>query len=142
MCSSDLPGHRVVHLAAETLLWGGVPSGALLPAIAEPGSPLAAYLTGEVLGGLPAEARRLVRDVVDLAPVTLGLCHALGHRPAVDGLRLLSRIGVLVPTGHGPMAGLRLVPALGCAARPGRAAGNRAGKIGRASCRERVLDHV
>jgi len=107
----------LVHLAAETLLWGGVPAGSLLPVIAERGSPLAGYLTDEVLARLPAEVRRLIRDVVDLAPVTLGLCHALGHRPAAPVLRLLARIGVLVSSGHGPMAGLSLVPAVAAAAR-------------------------
>jgi DNA-binding SARP family transcriptional activator/ATP/maltotriose-dependent transcriptional regulator MalT len=110
----------LVHLTAETLLWGGVPSGALLPAIAEKGTPLATYLADEVLAGLPADVRRLVHDIADLAPVTVGVCDALGYHPAGPAVRLLAHIGVLVPVGHGPTAGPCLVPAIAVAARRGR----------------------
>ncbi|WFE54477.1 BTAD domain-containing putative transcriptional regulator [Micromonospora sp. WMMD1155] len=85
----------LVHLSAETLRLGGVPSGPLAPILSEPGGPIARYIADEVLAALPAEASRLLRQVGALTPVSVGLCRALGHRGAarvVDGLR---RTGLL-----------------------------------------------
>jgi DNA-binding SARP family transcriptional activator len=49
----------------------------------------------EVLAALPAPARRLLRDVAGLGPVTVDLCRALGHRRPGETLGLLARSGWL-----------------------------------------------
>jgi DNA-binding SARP family transcriptional activator/tetratricopeptide (TPR) repeat protein len=106
----------LVHLAAETLATGGVPDGALLPALVEPGSALAGYLNDEVLAGLPEAARRLLREVARFAPVTVGLCEALGHRRAEHLVALLSRTGLVAPRGVGAGGLRRVVPVLAAVA--------------------------
>jgi ATP/maltotriose-dependent transcriptional regulator MalT/DNA-binding SARP family transcriptional activator len=103
----------LVHLAAETLGSGAAPAGPLLPLLAGPDTPLATYVASEVLAGLPGDVTRLIRDLVDLAPVSAGLCGALGHRRAPAALRVLTRIGLLVCMSGGPTAGDRLVPVIG-----------------------------
>ncbi|MGW4465132.1 BTAD domain-containing putative transcriptional regulator [Micromonospora sp. NPDC004704] len=102
----------LVHLAAETLGPTGSPAGPLLPVITAPDGPLATYVTTEVLGPLPGEVNRLVRDVATLAPVSAGLCAALGHRRAATALYLLTGTGLLVPDPDGPTPGDRLVPVI------------------------------
>jgi DNA-binding SARP family transcriptional activator/tetratricopeptide (TPR) repeat protein len=116
----------LVHLAAETLLSHGVPPGPtdltgpasftggpdpLLELLAQPGGLVASYLTTEVLDPLPPRTRHLIADLSGLAPVTPGLCTALGHPDARDQLRLLSRTGLLA-TSTDPDTAPRLVPLL------------------------------
>lgn len=86
----------LVRLAGETLAAGPLPpDGQLLAALAEPDTPVASYVADEILGALPADVRRLVRDVADLSPLSAELCQALGHRRASGAVRLLARTGVL-----------------------------------------------
>ncbi|MBF9127905.1 hypothetical protein I0C86_02660 [Plantactinospora sp. S1510] len=85
----------LVRLSAETLRLDGVPPGPLAPALTEPGGPIARYVAGEVLGALPAEATRLLRQVGDLSPVSTELCRVLGHRGAPRIVDLLRRTGLL-----------------------------------------------
>lgn len=89
----------LVHLAADVVRADGVPHESLLAALSEPGGPLATYVAGEVLAALPPAVVRLIRQVGHLAPVTAGLCRALGHRGAEESVRLLSRVGVIAPAG-------------------------------------------
>jgi DNA-binding SARP family transcriptional activator len=106
----------LVHLTAETLALHGMPAGPLAAAVAEPGSLLANYVAEEVLGGLPVPLWRLVADVAGLAPVTAGLCAALGHPAAGDEVRLLARIGVLTGAGVDPDSGPQVVPVIAAVA--------------------------
>ena len=92
----------LVHLAAETLRSGGVPHGPLVPAIAAPDGLIASYLAEEVLPALPEEARRLLTELGDLAPVGAALCEALGHPGAGATVRLLTRSGLLTTAGSPP----------------------------------------
>ncbi|MET7877642.1 BTAD domain-containing putative transcriptional regulator [Micromonospora profundi] len=85
----------LVHLSAETLRLGGVPSGPLAPILSEPGGPIARYVADEVLAALPADANRLLRQVGALTPVSVGLCRALGHRGAPRIIDRLRRTGLL-----------------------------------------------
>ncbi|MGW5556531.1 BTAD domain-containing putative transcriptional regulator [Micromonospora sp. NPDC003944] len=85
----------LVHLSAETLRLGGVPPGPLAPILSEPGGPIARYIADEVLAALPAEANRLLRQVGSLAPVSVELCRALGHRGAPRIVDRLRRTGLL-----------------------------------------------
>jgi DNA-binding SARP family transcriptional activator/ATP/maltotriose-dependent transcriptional regulator MalT len=85
----------LVHLSAETLRLGGVPPGPLVPTLTEPGGPIARYVADEVLAALPAEVIRLLRQVGELSPVSVGLCGALGHRGAPRVVDLLRRTGLL-----------------------------------------------
>lgn len=84
----------LVRLAAAALA-----SGAAVDAepatLAEPGSVLASYVTDVILAGLPADARRLLRDAAPFAPVTAGLAAALGHRRTASTLDLLCRAGLV-----------------------------------------------
>ncbi|MFY1697037.1 BTAD domain-containing putative transcriptional regulator [Solwaraspora sp. WMMA2101] len=93
----------LVALTAETLRLDGVPPGDLVRAVSQPGSPLATYLTGEVLAGLPSSAVRLLRCAADLAPFSADLGRALGHRQATVTVRLLRRIGLLTRVGAAPV---------------------------------------
>ncbi|MDG4809382.1 hypothetical protein O7634_21765 [Micromonospora sp. WMMD1120] len=88
----------LVHLSAETLRLGGVPPGPLAPILSEPGGPLARYVADEVLAAQPADANRLLRQVGALAPVSVGLCRALGHRGAPRVIDRLRRTGLLTRT--------------------------------------------
>ncbi|GGQ82925.1 hypothetical protein GCM10010166_61380 [Couchioplanes caeruleus subsp. azureus] len=103
----------LVHLAADMVRADGAPHGSLVTALSEPGGPLATYVAGEVLAALPPAAVRLIRQVGHLAPVTAGVCRALGHRGAEEAVRLLSRVGVIARAGP-PVPGLppvhRIVP--------------------------------
>ncbi|MDI6102199.1 BTAD domain-containing putative transcriptional regulator [Actinoplanes sp. NEAU-A12] len=85
----------LVHLSAESLRLGGVPSGPLAPVLAEPGGPIARYVADEVLTALSADAIRLLRQVGELSPVSAGLCGALGLRGAPRIVGLLRRAGLL-----------------------------------------------
>lgn len=106
----------LVALTAETLRLDGVPPGDLVSAVSQPGSPLATYLTVEVLAGLPSATARLLRCAADLTPFSAELGRALGHRRATESVRLLRRTGLLtragappaVPGGPAPME--RVVP--------------------------------
>ncbi|MDY7089146.1 MAG: BTAD domain-containing putative transcriptional regulator [Actinomycetota bacterium] len=115
----------LVHLSAEKMRSGGVPPGPLAPALAEPGGPVARYVTDEILAALPAEALRLLRDVGDLAPVTAELCSAIGHRSAPHVVHQLRRTGLLTrplwpPACPGaPAAVERVVPVIFEVARRG-----------------------
>ncbi len=100
----------LVHLAAETMRTGGVPSGALLPDLVEPGTPLASYVDDEILGPLSPPAARLLREAGEFAPLSAGLCATLGHRRAPATLTLLSRTGLLTGVGR------RIVPVIAAAA--------------------------
>lgn len=100
----------------------GEPAGAgwlgtdpLVALLARPDDVLASYLADEVLAALPARTRRLLADLAGLAPVTPGLCAALGHPDAGDQLRLLSRTGLLAP-GPDPDSAPSLVPLLAAVA--------------------------
>ncbi|MGH3011573.1 MAG: tetratricopeptide repeat protein, partial [Gaiellaceae bacterium] len=61
-----------------------------------PGSPLFAYLAGEVFEREPAEVQELVRIVAPLGRFTPGLCEALGVSGAADVLVSLERRGLFV----------------------------------------------
>lgn len=93
----------LVALTAETLRLDGVPPDDLVRAVSQPGSPLATYLTGEVLAGLPSSAVRLLRCAADLAPFSADLGRALGHRQATVTVRLLRRVGLLTRAGAAPV---------------------------------------
>jgi DNA-binding SARP family transcriptional activator/ATP/maltotriose-dependent transcriptional regulator MalT len=130
----------LVHLAAETLRLDGVPAS-VLPAIARPETPLAQYLMEVVLAELPAEAVQLLRRLGDLAPVTPGLCRAigdgLGRRRAAEFAGWLRRTGLLTtagspPTGPGlPRPVERVVPVVAEVARQtgGRGSGARVAAV-------------
>ncbi|GLY96632.1 hypothetical protein Acsp02_38870 [Actinoplanes sp. NBRC 103695] len=112
---ADTAGWPVLaHLAAATLRESGVPHGSLLPVLAQPDGPIAAYLAEEVLPSLPDPARRLLAHLGDLAPVGTALCVTLGHDPSA--LRHLVRCGLLTTAGSppvvpgGPAPWLRVVP--------------------------------
>jgi len=92
----------LVHLLAEAVASGGGWG-------VEPGTALFGYLADEVLGALPAEVGRLVRDTAEFAPITAGLGEAFGHPNTAEALVLLARTGLLTP-------GRRLVPLLADAA--------------------------
>ncbi|WP_155370234.1 BTAD domain-containing putative transcriptional regulator [Catellatospora vulcania] len=84
----------LVHFAVESVRLGG-------PAASAPAAGgLAEYVRTEVLSGLPDAARRLLADLGDRRPVTVGLCEAFGHADAEALLTLLRRTGLLV---RGPM---------------------------------------
>jgi DNA-binding SARP family transcriptional activator/tetratricopeptide (TPR) repeat protein len=108
----------LVHMAAESLRVNGIPYGPLAPVLAAPQSPLVEFVTEEVLAGLPAEAVRLMRRVGDLAPVTVGLCRALGQRRPDETVALLIRSGLLTragpaaPVPGGPAPVDRVVPVI------------------------------
>jgi ATP/maltotriose-dependent transcriptional regulator MalT/DNA-binding SARP family transcriptional activator len=61
-----------------------------------PGSPLFAYLAGEVLEREPADVQELVRMVAPLGPFTAELCEALGVAGASEVLVSLERRGLFV----------------------------------------------
>jgi DNA-binding SARP family transcriptional activator len=105
---------------AETLLVDGVPNGPLLPAVTEPGGPVAGYVTAEVLDGLTPDARSLLHMVTDLAPVTAGLCSAIGLPLAARDITTLVRTGLLTRVGVGPDAGPVVVPVVAAVAGHGR----------------------
>jgi DNA-binding SARP family transcriptional activator/ATP/maltotriose-dependent transcriptional regulator MalT len=102
----------LVRLAGAALSSG--PAGVEnLPALlAGPGSPVAAYLDAEVLAPLPAPARRLLRDLAGLGPVTGELCRAIGHRRSAEALGLLVRTGLLVGARSPGAPAWRVVPLL------------------------------
>jgi DNA-binding SARP family transcriptional activator len=106
----------LVRLVAETLRSSGVPDGPLLPAVTEPGGLVASYLAEEVLGGLPAAVRRLLRDLADLAPVTAGLASALGYPEAAREIGVLTRTGLLTHAATDPDTGPRVVPVVAAVA--------------------------
>lgn len=86
-----------VRLALEALR--GVPAAdrpGTLARLQRPGSPLFAYLAGEVVEREPAEVRALVRTVAPLGRFTAELCEALGIRGAADALASLERRGLFV----------------------------------------------
>ncbi|BCJ62153.1 BTAD domain-containing putative transcriptional regulator [Micromonospora endophytica] len=72
-------------------------SGADGTDLAGPGSPVESYLVREVFADLPAELRRLLRDVAQLDPVQADLCRLLGHRRGGPLLAWSARIGLLRP---------------------------------------------
>jgi DNA-binding SARP family transcriptional activator/ATP/maltotriose-dependent transcriptional regulator MalT len=128
----------LVHLAAETLRRDGVPHGSLLPVLCEPGGPVTSYLAEEVVPTLVPEALRLLRHVGDLAPVSAGLCRALGHRRAAETVRLLGRTGLLagsMATGPGAQADVRVVPVVAEAVRRDRGGAQRAARSAAAAAR-------
>jgi DNA-binding SARP family transcriptional activator/ATP/maltotriose-dependent transcriptional regulator MalT len=84
----------LVDFAVEAVRLGGPAAGESAKALAVGG--LGEYVRAEVLDGLPDAARQLVADVGDRAPVTAGLCAALGHDDAEDLIALLRRTGLLV----------------------------------------------
>src|SRR5205814_1323306 len=65
----------------------------------------------ELLPDLPAQIRRLLRDLAPLGEVTAGLCEAIGWRRARDDVALLARIGLLSPPVPGQPS-YRLVPVI------------------------------
>lgn len=95
----------LVHLTAEALRLDGVPHGPLATALGQPGGLLAAYVTDQVLAGLPPVAVRLLRQVGELSPVSAGLCRALGHRSPDETVGLLRRTGLLTRTGRAAVPG-------------------------------------
>ncbi|HEU4425293.1 MAG TPA: hypothetical protein VFR67_22405, partial [Pilimelia sp.] len=106
----------LVRLVAETLVAEGVPAGPLLPAVTEPGGLVASYVAEEVLAPLAPEARELLRAVADLAPVTAGLCAAIGQPAASRQIGMLLRTGLLTRVGADPDTGPRAVPVVAAVA--------------------------
>jgi DNA-binding SARP family transcriptional activator len=102
----------LVRLVAAAVARDGLPAGDPVPALIAPEGPLARYIADEVLGRLPAEARRLVRDAAQFRPLTAGLCRALGHRRGSELTALLTRTGVID-------ARRRIVPLVAAVARQG-----------------------
>src|SRR5581483_4391084 len=101
---------------AETLALQGVPAGPLARVVAEPGGPLATYVAEQVLDGLPEQVRLLLHRAAGLAPVTAGLCAALGCPGAGRELRTLARTGVLAGAGPDAPAGPHVVPVVAAVA--------------------------
>jgi ATP/maltotriose-dependent transcriptional regulator MalT len=86
-----------VRLALEALR--GVPAAERRRTLARlrgPGSPLFAYLAGEVVEREPAEVQALVRTVAPLGSFTAELCEALGIADAAEVLASLERRGLFV----------------------------------------------
>jgi ATP/maltotriose-dependent transcriptional regulator MalT len=86
-----------VRLALEALR--GVPAAErrrTLAGLRRPGSPLFAYLAGEVVERESAEVQALVRTVAPLGPFSAELCEALGIPDAADVLASLERRGLFV----------------------------------------------
>lgn len=110
----------LVRLVAETLLADGVPAGPLLPAVTEPGGLVATYVAAEVLAPLPPEIRSLLGALADLAPVTAGLCAAIGHPVAGRQIQALLRTGLLTRVGTDPDTGPGAVPVIAAVAGHGR----------------------
>lgn len=84
---------ELVLRSGETLRHATAPR---LEVLREPDSPLATYIEREVLSPLGPQARRLLADVKDLAPVTESLCRAIGYEDADAVLSLLSRAAIIV----------------------------------------------
>jgi ATP/maltotriose-dependent transcriptional regulator MalT len=81
-----------VRLALEALR--SVPAAErrrTLAGLRRPGSPLFAYLAGEVVERESAEVQALVRTVAPLGPFSAELCEALGIPDAADVLASLER---------------------------------------------------
>lgn len=86
-----------VRLALEALR--GVPPAEhprTLAGLRRPGSPLFAYLAGEVVEREPPEVQALVRTVAPLERFTAELCQELGIPDAADVLASLERRGLFV----------------------------------------------
>jgi DNA-binding SARP family transcriptional activator/ATP/maltotriose-dependent transcriptional regulator MalT len=114
----------LVRLSAETLTRQSAPDGtspvdALVQNLSAPGTAVSAYVEDEVIGSLPADAARLVRDAASFDPLSIDLCRSLGHRSAARVTDGLARIGVLEPADTGRY---RLVPVVAAVARRGRRA--------------------
>ncbi len=124
----------LVRLSAETLQRQPPPAGtspvdALVQNLTAPGTAVSAYIEEEVLGSLPADAARLVRDAASFDPLSVDLCRSLGHRPAARVIDGLARIGVLEAADSATLVGsasvadsgrYRLVPVVAAVARRGR----------------------
>src|SRR2546423_10986445 len=101
----------LVHLAGQALRASPVKPAGVLAAIASVGGTIATYVTQKLLPDVPAELRRLLRDLPPLGQVSAGLCQALGRRRAHDHVALLARIGLLSPPVPGRLS-YRLVPVI------------------------------
>ncbi|HEX8631332.1 MAG TPA: hypothetical protein VF755_24495, partial [Catenuloplanes sp.] len=110
----------LVRLVAETLVADGVPAGPLLPAVTEPGGLVASYVAAEVLAPLPPEIRSLLGALAELAPVTPGVCAAIGHPDAGRQIQALLRTGLLTRVGTDPDTGPGAVPVIAAVAGHGR----------------------
>jgi DNA-binding SARP family transcriptional activator len=123
----------LVHLAAAALA-GAAPARGQLDlsaapaALAEPGGALASYVADEILAGLPAECRRLLRDVAPFAPVTAGLGEAFGYRRPAALVEFLCRVGLVDVAG-----GRGTVPVIAAVAGRDDRAGQPAARAGTAA---------
>lgn len=86
-------GRQDLAAACVQMLTAATPQTALLPWLTEPGGPVAG-LVRQQLDGLSPEARKLLDDVAELAPVTPALAAALGHTASL--VTELSEAGILV----------------------------------------------
>ena len=116
----------LVRLSADTLQRQPPPAGtspvdALVQNLTAPGTAVSAYIEEEVLGSLPADAARLVRDAASFDPLSVDLCQSLGHRRSGRVIDELARVGVLEPADAGG-GRYRLVPLVAAVARRGRRA--------------------
>jgi ATP/maltotriose-dependent transcriptional regulator MalT len=72
-----------------------------LARLQRPGSPLFAYLAGEVVEREPSEVQELVRTVAPIGRFTAELCEVLGIRGAADALASLERRGLFIEPDSG-----------------------------------------
>ncbi len=84
--------------------------------VAAPGTAIAEYVSGEVLGDLPAPARRLLTDAAHLGSISTELAAELGHRRPETVIGELARLGILDPPSPGH-AWYRPVPVIAAVAR-------------------------
>lgn len=112
----------LVHLAGDTLRRLGTGGDALVAAVAEPGTPGAAWVHDHVLRPMPQVAVRVLEATLDIGPLTPALVAELaaaGALPAdpdraAGAVSWLTRTGVLVPDPPVPRVrrpeALRVVP--------------------------------